>query len=443
VKVAVVRPLAVLAVVAAAWGQAPAAQADRGGNGQQTEAHGRSGIKTDGGGRLTVFRDVETDLHTGQVSVSEVVREFDSVGNEIHERFSLSVDGVTTEYEDTVFTYGTSHRLSQVVVIVSDTDGDEPQPASVRVDTLTRNNRHKLTSIVTTIDEDGDGTVDSTSTESRAFDQRGRVVSTRVEDNGIVTVESLTYDSHGNVLARQLDTDDLSTPQSPDQRDTTASTYDGRGLLQQTTDQSFEFDSTGAATLLSSDTSTLVWNHQAQITEVHERGDFDGDGHVDFTGDSTATYDKHGLLVSSLGTFTDTSGTFSSSQIYTRDKAGNAVKIVSEESSNGVLLDRIVELATFDKFNRPTTIRSERDLDGDGDIDAADVIETFTATYGNKGRVLTSTDRVTDGTGVLLFFEKDAIAYGKDTQTETRDIDDDGDGVFDRHVETVQPLLQL
>ena len=111
-KVAVVRPLAVLAVVAAAWGQAPAAHADRGGNGQQTEAHGRSGIKTDGGGRLTVFRDVETDLHTGQVSVREVVREFDSVGNEIHERFSLSVDGVTTEYEDTVFTYGTAHRLS-------------------------------------------------------------------------------------------------------------------------------------------------------------------------------------------------------------------------------------------------------------------------------------------------------------------------------------------
>ena len=73
---------------------------------------------------------------------------------------------------------------------------------------------------------------------------------------------------------------------------------------------------------------------------MHERGDFDGDGHVDFTGDSTATYDKHGLLVSSLGTFSDPSGTFSSSQVYTRDKAGNAVKIVSEESSNGVLLDR-------------------------------------------------------------------------------------------------------
>ena len=126
-KPAVVRPIVVLALVAAAWSQAPAAHADRGGNGQQTEAHGRSGIKTDGGGRLTVFRDVETDLHTGQVSVREVLREFDSVGNEIHERFSLSVDGVTTEYEDTAFTYGKAHRLSKVV-IVSDSDGDGPQP---------------------------------------------------------------------------------------------------------------------------------------------------------------------------------------------------------------------------------------------------------------------------------------------------------------------------
>ena len=149
------------------------------------------------------------------------------------------------------------------------------------------------------------------------------------------------------------------------------------------------------------------------------------------------------LLVSSLGTFSDPSGTFSSSQVYTRDKAGNAVKIVSEESSNGVLLDRVVELATFDEFNRPTTVRSERDLDGDGDIDAADVIETTTTAYDNKGRVTASTDRVTDGTGGLLYFESDAIAYGKDTQTETRDIDDDGDGVFDRHVETIQPLLQF
>jgi len=101
------------------------------------------------------------------------------------------------------------------------------------------------------------------------------------------------------------------------------------------------------------------------------------------------------------------------------------------------------DLATFDKFNRPTTVRSERDVDGDGDIDAADVIETTTAAYDNKGRVTASTDRVTDGTGVLLYFEKDTIAYGKNTQTETRDIDDDGDGVFDRHVETVLPLLQF
>ncbi|HEX4688628.1 MAG TPA: hypothetical protein VH228_17745 [Nocardioides sp.] len=439
-KPAVARPIVALALVAAAWSQAPAAHAARGGNGKQTEAHGRSGIKTDGGGRMTVFHSVETDLHTGQVSVREFVREFDSVGNEIHERLTQTEGGVLTEYEDTAFTYGEAHRLGKVVT-VSDQDGDGPEPASVRVDTLTRNNRHELTSIVTTIDEDGDGTIDNTSTESRGFDKRGRVISSRVEDGGIVTVESITYDSHGNVLSHQLDTDDESTPQSPDQRETTTSSYDGRGLLQQTTDASFAFDSTGTATLLQSNTTTLTWNHQDQITEEQERGDLDGDGQIDFTGDTTATYDTHGLLVSSVGLFTDPSGSFSSTQVYTRDKAGNAVRVVSEEMSNGVLLDRIVETATFDKFGRPTTTVEERDLDGDGDLDAADAIETFNDTYDNKGRTIASTDRITDGTGVLLYFEKDTASYGKNTETRTRDIDDDGDGVFDRHVEEMAPLL--
>ena len=44
---------------------------------------------------------------------------------------------------------------------------------------------------------------------------------------------------------------------------------------------------------------------------------------------------------------------------------------------------------------------------------------------------------------MLLYLEKATIAYGMNIRTETRDIDDDGDGVFDRHLETVEPLLQF
>lgn len=42
---------------------------------------------------------------------------------------------------------------------------------------------------------------------------------------------------------------------------------------------------------------------------------------------------------------------------------------------------------------------------------------------------------------MLLYLEKATIAYGMNIRTETRD--NDGDGVFDRHVETVEPLLQF
>ena len=48
---------------------------------------------------------------------------------------------------------------------------------------------------------------------------------------------------------------------------------------------------------------------------------------------------------------------------------------------------------------------------------------------------------VTDCTGTFLFFETDTITYGKNTETDTRDIDDDGDGTFDRHIVELRPLV--
>lgn len=118
-------------------------------------------------------------------------------------------------------------------------------PSSVRVDTLTRNSKHKLISIVASVDEDGDGVVDSTETETRDFDPRGRVVSTRTEIGGFVTTISFTYYSQGNVLASTTDIDDLSTAPSPDSRDTSTTTYDARHVVRRQNDQSFVFDASG------------------------------------------------------------------------------------------------------------------------------------------------------------------------------------------------------
>ena len=83
-KPAVVRPVVVLALVAAAWAQAPAAAAAKGGPAAKPNAS--AGVNFTKDGRTEVFSSTETDLATGEVSVFEVVREFDNLGLLVHER---------------------------------------------------------------------------------------------------------------------------------------------------------------------------------------------------------------------------------------------------------------------------------------------------------------------------------------------------------------------
>ena len=433
-KPAVVRPLVVLTLVAAAWVQASAAAPAK--RGPAATRNPVAGLNFTKDGRTEVFSRTETDLATGEVSVFEVVRQFDNLGLLVHERLSDTVDGHVVRSEETAFTYGQAHRLSRVVT-VTDPDGEGPVPASIRVDTLMRNSKHKLISIVASVDEDGDGVVDSTETESRDFDPRGRVVSTRTEIGGFVTTISFTYDSQGNVLASTTDTDDLSTPQSPDSRDTSTTTYDARHLVSRQNDQSFEFDASGHPQLVRSSTATFTRNSRGFITAALETTDSDGDGDVDVTIVSTATFDKQNRILTSHVIAHDGADVYEASQVYTNDAKGRPVQIVSQESLNGVLLDRDVEITTFDKFGRAIKAIDSRDLDGDGNID---LIETFTAQYDHQDRQIFVTDVFTDTTGALLFSSTETIVYRKNTSTATEEIDSDGDGTIDRRVVTVSPL---
>ena len=433
-KPTVARPLVVLALVAAVWAQAPAAAPAKGG--PAAKRNPPAGFNFTKDGRTEVFSVTETDLATGEVSVFEVVREFDNLGLLVHERVSDTVGGHVVRSEETTFSYGQAHRLSKVVT-VTDPDGEGPVPASVRVDTLTRNSKHKLISIVTSVDEDGDGVVDSTETETRDFDPRGRVVSTRTETGGFVTTISLTYDSHGNVLASTTDTDDPSTPQSPDSRDTSTSTYDSRHLVSRQNDQSFVFDASGHPQLVREDTMTFSRNNRGFITGVVQTTDSDGDGHVDITTVSTTTFDNRDRLLADHVISHDGADMYEASQVFTLDAKGHPVQVVSEESLNGVLLDRNVEVNTFDKFGRVIEGVDSRDVDGDGNTDQ---IETFTVQYDNQGRQIVVTEAFTDTTGALLFSLTETTVYGKNTSTSTDEIDSNGDGTIDRHVVTVSPL---
>jgi hypothetical protein len=299
-------------------------------------------------GRTTVFSRTESDLTSRSVSVLEIVDEYDSLGLLVHETRTESLDGVVTFTEEMAYSYGQAHRISKAV-IVTDPDGAGPLPPSTRVDTLTRNNRHKLTSIVTTIDEDSDGVIDSTPSQT-GFDQRGRVSATRVEDSGTVTTTAVTYDPHGNVTSSTTDVDDLSTPQSPDFRD---------------------------AQLQSSDTTTFSRTNRGSLTGSVEMLDSDGDGHVDLTAVSTATYDTQDNILTTGTTVHDGADVYEARQVYTNDKAGNPVEIVATETLNGALLDSSDSVATYDTFGRMVRSVESRDIDGDGNVDT---IETFVPT---------------------------------------------------------------
>ena len=153
---------------------------------------------------------------------------------------------------------------------------------------------------------------------------------------------------------------------------------------------------------------------------------------------STATFDNQDhLLANHVISHDGADDVFEASQVYTNDAKGRPVQIVSEESLNGVLLDRVVEINTFDKFGRTIISVDSRDLDDDGHTDQ---IETFTAKYDNQDRQIFVTDSFTDSTGALFFSSTTTTVYGKNTSTATEEIDSDGDGTIDRRVVTVSPL---
>jgi hypothetical protein len=182
---------------------------------------------------------------------------------------------------------------------------------------------------------------------------------------------------------------------------------------------------------------TFSRSNRGFITGSVETTDSDGDGHVDVTTVSTATFDNQDHLLANHVISHDGADVFEGSQVYTNDAKGRPVQIVSEESLNGVLLDRVVEINTFDKFDRTNISVDSRDLDGDGNTDQ---IETFTAQYDNQDRQIFVTDSFTDTTGALFFSSTTTTVYGKNTSTATEEIDSDGDGTIDRRAVTVSPL---
>jgi hypothetical protein len=429
VKSVVVRPLVVLSLVAAAWSQAPAANAAKGHPTSPASTTGGMHVTSDG--HTEVYTSTQTVLATGAVEVFEFSQEFDQRGLLVHTKRALSEDGVETQRMEEALTYGQAQRLSKVVT-VDDPDGAGPLPASTRVDTLDRNQRHVLVSVTSTIDVDSDGTIDSTETESPTFDARGRKITSRIQSGDNVTVESYVYDSHGNILSDTIDTDDLTTPQSPDTRQVDTTAYGAHSIITGGSHQSFVFDAQGTAVLTSrSDQTVTLASQNGPVTKTVDTFDNDGDGHVDATATATSTYDESGNPVESTYVYDDATDHYEASQLYTSDTKGRIVRVVAQESLDGSLLDRVVTDNTFDKLGRQVRAVDTWDRDGDGQTDDVD---TQVGAYDHRDRVVAVSSTVRDASGTLMNSQTTTIVYGQDTETQTSLFDDDGDGVVDRTV---------
>jgi hypothetical protein len=426
----VVSPIAVLALVTGAWVHAPTASAS---TALHTTHTPRVGATQTGDGDTQVFTRTETNLDDGEVRVITIVDEFDSHGHLVYELSTFTRDGVLRDSHEISMTYGKTGLIK--TVDVQDFDGEGPRLPSVRVDTLTRDQQGHVVKAVTQVDEDGDGVFELTRTTTSGFDRRGREITTRVELEQEVSETSITYNAHGDVLAITTETDFLTTPQAPDRRFTSTTSYDKHHQVIGGIDKSFSVDSAGTATLESTSHFTLTRNKDGDVTASEAGEDVDADGNDDFTASGTTTYDSHGNVLVSTSTSEDTEDVFVNRTEFTRNKLGLAVRITSDEIMNGVLNRRDVEQITYDKLGRQ--IRSVTSMHRDG---TSDRIRTITWEYDNQDRVVASSETLTSTTGTLLSASTTTTVFGKNTATETEEFDDDGDGTIDRRVVSVIPL---
>lgn len=439
------RPLVVLALAAALAAPAASASAAPGGGSLGPAGSPYGGVvRLSQTGPVVVFSETTTDLATGESVTDSSTEERDNQGRVVHAVDSTVLGDGTVEFsQDSTFTYGSGDRTEKIVRVF-DGDGDGPEAPTVSVSTFIYDQRGNLVAVITTYDEGADGTIDGTDVERFTLDQRGRTLTLHFEasngpgpDDDLVLDDTFTYDKRGNLTQVVEDRDFAATPQAPDERLTSTSTYDRKGNVISGQDTTYSLDADGNATLSERVTfSGTVDQHGNRLTD-HTEYDLDGDGTVDIVRDGTQAYDAQGRPISGVTTTVEGGVTTVDTFAQTFDKRGNNTGFVQEESVDGVLQSRSVETDFFDQRGNLTGFVMSDDLDGDG---AFDQVRRVSMTLDSRGRELGFVTTIEDGSGTVQLRRVGTLVYGKDTQTITVLIDEDNDGTFDTSVVTVRPL---
>lgn len=393
--------------------------------------------------RTTTSTTVRTDLDTGEVVTRTLVSEYNAAGKLVH---SLDTDvresdGWLLGSGEYTATYDAAGRLITAVTIDS-LDGDGPLLPTTIVETLTYTNVGYVATVVTTVDAESDGIIESTETESFGTDRRGRVVTAQYVTEGfgetITTNVSTTYDARGNVLATEQVTDIASTPQNPDVRSTDAATYNRKGQVVSSRSFSYSYDESGVEALSSRSTSVLTYDGRGNILTFSAEADGDGDGVAETFTVATHTYNRANKPILQISTSTDPISTTETRLSSTYDARG---RLSIEDSL--ITVNDVPEQArhvtyAYDGKGRLVLSVNEWDDGADGIVDTTD---TETQGFDRRGRVIsastTTYDNVADH---LLASSQTTAVYTRTTVTTTISFDVDGDGTIDQTIVSTDPL---
>lgn len=343
--------------------------------------------------------------------------------------------GPEVERSEWAWEYDARGRLA-VEIRVRDADGDGPLRPSTLTVTTGYDRADYVTTKVVTVDDESDGSIDSTTTTGFGRDRRGRVLTSTVEDDtdndGVLDgslVTAVTYDAHGRIL----------------QVDTTSHAGDGTVLLAEVL--AYDHDTRGrlvGSTQATHDGSGVLVAHVAYASTYDNRGnqattlvrvDHDGDGVIDNRQEHAWEYDAGGRLVRSVvSQYADDAATMLTGRSEVRagyDSRGRYTGAVSESDFGGDGgVDFVTrEGVTYDAQGRRSVQLVEQDHDGDGTYDSRSLTLT---TYDGRGR-LEGIEFRSSSVGAADFVSVTAFAYPtRDLLVITVSDDFDDDGTVDR-----------
>lgn len=257
---------------------------------------------------------------------------------------------------------------------------------------------------VNEVDFGNDGTIDQSTTVTKTFDRKGRVLSQVSEDRrpdgtvSLVVTTTWEYDRQGKTLASTTDTD-YEGDQVLDARQQVRFAYDRSGRLVQVV-QTYDNGADGVDVLTT--TYTVTSAKKPEISSTTE-SDYDGDGVPDERTVETTTFDQRGNAVLETST--------------TDNRADGSIEVERRVTR------------TFDK----NTLISELDEE----IRPFSSSSLTTYTYDRKGQLTGVTETFEpSGYSIVTTFSFDARGVFTGS---TRLTDGNGDGVVDEEViETVE-----